>query len=75
MLAELSRRRAERYVSSWALASIHARLGEPERALDLLESAFQEHDTTLVWLAVHPRFDSLQGNPRFQALLDQMRLA
>jgi tetratricopeptide (TPR) repeat protein len=73
MLAELSRRRAESYVSPWALASIHARLGETDEALDWLERAFQEHDSTLVWLKVHPRFDALHGEPRFESLLARLR--
>ena len=74
MLAELSRRRAERYVSPWALASIHAGLGEKAEALDWLERAFEEHDPALVWLKVHPRFDSLHGDPRFESLLARLRL-
>ena len=74
MLAELSRRRAERYVSPWALASIHAGLGEREEALDWLERAFDERDSSLVWLKVHPRFDLLRGEPRFEALVERMGL-
>jgi eukaryotic-like serine/threonine-protein kinase len=74
VLATLSRRRAERYVSPWALASIHARLGETTDALDWLEKAYDEHDSTLVWLKVHPRLDALRGEPRFRALLTRMRL-
>lgn len=74
MLAELSQRRGERYVSPWALASIHAGLGETGEALDWLERAFDEHDSALVWLKVHPRFDSLRGEPRFQSLLARLRL-
>lgn len=74
MLAALSRRRAESYVSPWALASIHARLGETEEALDWLERAYEEHDSTLVWLKVHPRFDALRREPRFEALIARLRL-
>jgi eukaryotic-like serine/threonine-protein kinase len=74
MLHELSRQRGERYVSPWALASIHARLGELPEALTWLERAYDEHDSTLVWLKVHPRFDPLRGETRFAALLERMRL-
>ena len=74
MLAGLSRRRAESYVSPWALASIHARLGEKDEALDWLERAFEEHDSTLVWLKVHPRFDALRGEPRFESLIARLKL-
>jgi len=73
MLAELSRQRAERYVSPWALASIYAGLGEREEALQWLERAFDEHDSSLVWLRVHPRFDALRDEPRFQALLARLK--
>ena len=74
VLATLSRSRAERYVSPWTLASIHAGLGETGEALDWLERAFEEHDPALVWLKVHPRFDSLRSEPRFEALLARLRL-
>ena len=74
MLAALSRRRAESYVSPWTLASIHARLGETGEALDWLERAFEERDPALVWLKVHPRFDALRAEPRFQVLLARLRL-
>jgi tetratricopeptide (TPR) repeat protein len=74
LLAALSRRRAESYVSPWALASIHACLGETGEALDWLERAYEEHDPTLVWLKVHPRFDALRSEPRFEALLARLRL-
>jgi eukaryotic-like serine/threonine-protein kinase len=74
MLAELSLRRKERYVSPWALASIHAGLGEKDEALLWLERAFDERDSSLVWLKVHPRFDILRGEPRFQALLARLSL-
>jgi serine/threonine-protein kinase len=74
MLGELERQRAERYVSPWALASIHARLEENAAALDWLERALEERDSTLTWLKVHPRFDSLHEEPRFRALLARMKL-
>jgi len=60
-------------VSAWALASIHAGLGEKEEALHWLDRAFEERDSSLVWLKVHPRFDALRGEPRFEALLERMR--
>jgi len=74
VLEELQRWREERYVSPWGLASIYARLGEEGRALDWLERAYADHDSTLVWLKVHPRFDPLRKHPRFVALLRQMNL-
>jgi len=74
VLDELQRWRAQRYVSPWGLASIYARLGEEGLALDWLERAYVEHDSTLVWLKVHPRFDPLRSQRRFASLLRQMKL-
>ena len=74
VLDELKRWRETRYVSPWGLASIYSRLGEEGQALDWLERAYEEHDSTLVWLKVHPRFDPLRDHDRFRALLRQMNL-
>jgi tetratricopeptide (TPR) repeat protein len=74
VLETLQGRRSERYVSAWGLASIYARLGDQSAALDWLERAYEELDSTLVWLNVHPRFDSLRGASRFSALLRKLRL-
>ena len=57
----------------WAIASIYHALGEQEQALDWLEKACEERDRAMVWLKVHPRFDSLRGEPRYQALLELMK--
>ena len=74
VLDELKRRRDRQFVSPWGLASIYARRGEREAALDWLERAYAEHDSTLVWVKVHPRFDPLRAEPRFLALLEKMGL-
>jgi serine/threonine-protein kinase len=72
MLSLLEARRGESYVSAWALAAIHARLGDTPKALDGLERALEERDSALIWLKVHPRFDALRGEPRFQAVLAKL---
>ena len=74
VLEELKRRRERQYVSPWGLASIYARLGDAGAALEWLERAYDEHDSTLVWLKVHPRFDALRTDSRFAALLEKMSL-
>ncbi len=74
ILEQLQRRRAERFTSPWGIASIYAGLGEDEEALSWLELAYAEHDSPLVKLKVHPRFDPLRKHPRFVALLRQMNL-
>jgi tetratricopeptide (TPR) repeat protein len=74
MLASLERKRAERHVSPWALATIHARLGQTQEALGWLERAFEERDPSLLWLKVHPRMDVLRGEPRYTSLLERLKL-
>jgi|CXWL01.1.fsa_nt_gi serine/threonine protein kinase/Tfp pilus assembly protein PilF len=74
VLRALERQRHERYVSAWGLASICARLGEAEHALEWLDQAYDEHDSALVFAKVHPRFDELRPHPRFQKLLERLRL-
>ena len=58
----------EKYTAYFA-AKIFAVLGQQEKALDLLEDAFQTKDNELNWVEVDWEFRSLHGNPRFQELL------
>ena len=70
-LAELSKRR---HVSSTCFALIHLGLGEKQRALDWLETGARGRETSLAGLKVHPAYDGLRGEPRFQALLRELGL-
>jgi serine/threonine protein kinase len=74
ILEKLVAMRARRYVSPYGIASIYTCLGEVERSLQWLETAYAEHDQTLVWVKVHPRLDPLRGDPRYTALLRRMSL-
>jgi serine/threonine-protein kinase len=71
-LEELSR---QRYVSPYHMAYVYTGLGEPERALDLLERAFEERAGSLYGVKGSFLFASLRSHPRFQALLRKMNLA
>jgi TolB-like protein/Tfp pilus assembly protein PilF len=75
VIGELEARRAERPISSHAIAAIHLALGDEATALDTLERAYRERDRALVWLKVHPRLDPLRGHPRFAALVREMKFA
>ena len=77
-LAELARLRAEarkgRYVSHYSLAMIHAGLGDNERALAELDSAYVERPWPMFTLRVDPTFDGLRAEPRFGRLLKKVGL-
>jgi TolB-like protein/Tfp pilus assembly protein PilF len=62
------------YVSSYALAQIHAVLGDKDEAVRLLEKAYDERSIPVGGAGVggptiDNRFDSLRDDPRFQKLL------
>jgi TolB-like protein/Flp pilus assembly protein TadD len=73
-LAELERLRKERYVPAYNIATVHLGLGEFESAIQWLEQAYQERDVHVVFLNVEPRWQNLQGEPRFQNLLRRVGL-
>ena len=52
------------------LARIYMMTGQPDRAIDLIESILkQPHYLTRAWLRIDPTFAPLRGNPRFQRLV------
>ncbi len=54
------------------IAAAHARLGEKDAAFEWLDKAFQEHESFLVYFKVHPLFEGLRGDPRFDALVKRI---
>jgi len=77
-LAELDRlgvvARQGRFVSHLALAIIHTGLGDNERALAELDSAYVERAWGMFTLRVDPTFDGLRADPRFGCLLKKVGL-
>ena len=59
---------------AYALAVVHTALGETERALDWLETAYAERSTWMNLARVHPELDPLRSQPRFRALLEKLKL-
>ena len=55
------------------LAAIEAILGNADAALDWLESANEAGMRSIFW-GTRPAFENLEDHPRFQALLETMRL-
>jgi len=75
LLAELERLAQTRYVSSTSFALVWLGLGEKAKALDWLEKGCGLRESSLATLKVHPVYDWLRGEPRFQELLRRLRLA
>ena len=74
LLDELHRRASaeEKYVSPYDEAAVYLRLRSADRALGLLENAFEDQSTWRMFLPVDPKFDQLRHNDRFAALLKRM---
>jgi len=73
LLEELTRQSTQKYVPSSSFALIHVGLGEKDEALGWLEKGVEQRELPLSSLKVHPAYDSLRGEPRFAALLRQLR--
>ena len=69
-----TKRRRQEYVRPNELARIHTYLGEKDRAFEWLEKAYEERDGVLIYLSVHPWWDPLRDDPRFNDLLRRMNL-
>jgi tetratricopeptide (TPR) repeat protein len=63
-----------RYASAYAIAVIHAGLGDRERALAYLDAAYDERSHWLVWLKRDPRWNDIRSDPRFQELVRKVGL-
>jgi len=59
----------ERYVPPYALALVHAGLGDQDAVFEWLDRAYQARDVHLMFLTVDPKWDAYRGDPRFAALL------
>jgi tetratricopeptide (TPR) repeat protein len=60
--------------SEFDTAQALARLGETDKALDMLEQAIDKHTYGIVYLKVNPNLDPLRADPRFQDMLRRAHL-
>lgn len=72
VLQELIRRSEHGYVPAYNVAMVYAGLGRNEQALKLLEKAYEDRCSTLMFVKVDPEFDSLHSQPRFVDLIHRM---
>jgi tetratricopeptide (TPR) repeat protein len=75
LLSEANRTSKQRYVPYAVPSIIYLGLGEKNRAMDLLEKAYQERQWHIRLLKIDPLFDNLRSEPRFTELMKRVRLA
>jgi eukaryotic-like serine/threonine-protein kinase len=64
-----------RFGCAFAIARIHAVLGEKDQAFEWLTKACEERDSGVIWLKVDTTLDNLRSDPRFDAILQNIGLA
>ena len=75
ILVQLAERQKKEYLWAVGQAMIYSAMAQKDRALDLLETGFDEHVGWIHWLGVEPGFDNLRDHPRFVALLEKLGLS
>ena len=58
----------------YSFARYHAAAGNAEQAIEYLEKTEQENRSVLLWINTDPKFASLAGLPRFEALKSRLGL-
>jgi len=56
-------------IPPYAMALVHAGLGQRDPALKCLESAYEARDVHLIFLPIDPKWDAFRADVRFLALL------
>jgi serine/threonine protein kinase/tetratricopeptide (TPR) repeat protein len=73
MRIEWTRALTGAHVSALAWAVLYAQSGAGDLAVETIEGMLRNHDSGAVLLNVEPGLDSLRADPRFRAILDQLR--
>jgi tetratricopeptide (TPR) repeat protein len=73
VLREMDEITTHRHISPYHLALVHTALGQTDEALDQLERAYETRDAKILWAAVDPELEQLQGLPRFTSVLRKMK--
>ena len=71
VLSSLRDMARERYVPPYAMALVHAGLGQTDLTFQWLDKAVNENDVHLVWLVEDPKWDPYREDPRFRRLVER----
>ena len=74
-LAVLEELRSEVSTSAVGMANIYACRSDNDSAFAWLERAYENHDSQLRWLRANVLFEPLRADPRWDSLLDKLRLS
>jgi serine/threonine-protein kinase len=74
LLDDLEQQSRQRYVAPTHLAWASIALGRIARAFDWLDEACQVREVMLLYLKVLPIFDPIRADPRYQQLLQKVKL-
>jgi TolB-like protein/Tfp pilus assembly protein PilF len=55
-------------------AKAYTEFGDLDKAFEDLNIAYETHDSFVTWLKVEPQFDPLRSDPRYQELLQKIRI-
>jgi tetratricopeptide (TPR) repeat protein len=74
VIDDLIRQSKERYIQMYYPSAVCARLGDKDRAFQLLEKALEQHTYMAGFLKVDPMMDPLRSDPRFSRLVRRLGL-
>jgi len=74
LLDDLEQESKNRYVASAPVAIAYIGIGERDRAIELLEKAYEERLWEMAMLKTNPVFDPLRSDPRFERLMQRVGL-
>jgi tetratricopeptide (TPR) repeat protein len=73
--AEAAFHRDQKVGTDYYIARLQAAMGNHDASIDWLEKSLALRDANLAMVDVDPGFDSLRGDPRFQALLRRLKFS
>jgi serine/threonine-protein kinase len=74
LLAAISQRSSQEYISPVSIAYVHTALGDYDAAFAHLDRAVQDRDPNILGMKSNPIFDPIRDDARYHALLAKMQL-